>query len=185
MPLQNLEKIGFVSKAKGLKGALKISFEAFFYDYLEHPDSPVPTHFFLPFNNAFIPYFIEHLAADAHIPTVKFEEVDTRTQAEKLSHKAVFFDKELLEKYQIDTSDEEYWDYLIGYTLVNSNNELVVGKVVSIVYLPAHELLQTYQDGREILVPLNEALITNINEAEQRIHLDIPDGLLEVFLDTE
>ena len=83
MDINNLYQVGVITKSKGLKGELKISFETFFLAYLEEIEGKLE-HLFVKTKNDCVPYFLEKISAQSNYHIIKFEEVDTKNVAEKL-----------------------------------------------------------------------------------------------------
>ena len=51
--------------------------------------------------------------------------------------------------------------------------------------MPGQELALLYFHDQELLIPLNEDLILNIDKKRQHIDMRLPDGLLDLFLDAD
>ncbi len=175
MPTPNYCKVGFLTKPKGLKGALRASFEDFFIDYLsEHQ----PDHIFVSIRGQFAPYFIENIEnVDSNNTSIKFEDIDTIQDANKLQNSSLYFKEELVLEYI--QGEEEEWAFLVDYTLIDDRDQ-IIGKIEGIVYLPQHELLQLNYENRELLIPIHEDMIHIIDEEAKIIQMDLPDGLLEL-----
>lgn len=178
MTEQDLHYIGSLQKAKGLKGDIKVSFEAFFIDYMEkHPIS----HLFIKQHKNFVPFFVEQLWLNPTATSVlKFEEVNNRGAAEKLQFAELFIEQSKIEAF-IPEEEELGWDYLIGFTLYDANTQQRIGKIKDIYYLNMHELAAIDFNNEEVLIPLHEDMVTSINEDKKDIHIVIPDGLIQVF----
>jgi 16S rRNA processing protein RimM len=50
------------------------------------------------------------------------------------------------------------------------------------VALPGQDLLAVDHLGREVLIPMVKAIITNIDIANKKIEINPPEGLLDVAL---
>jgi 16S rRNA processing protein RimM len=113
---------------------------------------------------------------------VKFEDVDKKDIADKLSKKQVYITSEQFKQWiNTDNLPDDY-SYLIGYDLLNQERQLI-GAVEDIMALPEQYLAQLIVNGREILVPLQEDLIIEINTKKHYIQVDIPDGLIEMYFE--
>lgn len=190
---KNFYQIGKIQKVQGLKGLLKVSFEAFFLDFLiqameEKPLMPIDLfpHFFIEINNNKLPYFVESLKlTQKNGALLKLEEVDSREQAQDLHQKYLYIQQTQAPDIEsfIEDEEEDYWDYLLGFELHTSFSEHPnLGKILNIIYLPKHELAQVDYQNEEILVPLHEDFIQYIDEDKQIICMNIPDGLLDMYL---
>ena len=176
-PNNHFVKIGRLVKTKGHKGAIKASFEVFFLDYLAD-QTALPQHLYLHINNQFVPYFVKTIRTEFSCE-LEFENIATKTAAEPLQHKDIYFENAPLEAYLQDEND---LNYLIGYKVFDGNTEL--GKIEDIYYLPENELAQVIYQNREVLIPLNDHFITKIDRRSKRINFTLPDGLLALYLQT-
>jgi len=175
MAVSNYCKVGFLTKPKGLKGALRISFEDFFTDYLlEHELDFI----FVNIKGQYAPFFIETIEGlGTHNVSIKFEDVNDVKAAERLHNSSLYVDQDLVDKYM--EIEEEEWAYLIGYTVLDGNGE-VISKVDGIVYFPQHELLQLKYQNRELLLPIHEDMILHIDEEAKKIQMELPEGILDL-----
>lgn len=168
-------KIGFLTKPKGLKGSLRVSFEEFFIDYLEEHS---PEHMFVSIRGQYVPFFIEAIEnLNTNKTSIKFEEVDSIKDANTLQNSSLYFKEELLRSYIEE--EEEDWAFLVGYTLVDDRHQ-TIGKIEGIVYLPEHELLQINHQEKELLIPIHEDMVIIVDDEAKIIQMELPDGLLEL-----
>ncbi len=175
MAVSNYCKVGFVTKPKGLKGALRVSFEDFFTDYLvEHELDFI----FVNIKGQYAPFFIEKIdGLDTHNVSIKFEDVENVKTAERLQNSSLYVDQDLVDKHM--EVEEEEWAYLIGYTVLNQVGEMI-SKIEGIVYFPKHELLQLQYQNRELLLPIHEDMILHIDEDAKKIQMELPEGILDL-----
>ena len=168
-------KIGFLTKPKGLKGALRVSFEEFFIAYLE---THSPEHIFVSIRGQYVPFFIEAIEnLNTNKTSIKFEEVDSVKDASALQNSSLYFKEELVRAYM--EAEEEDWAFLVGYTLVDDRHQ-TIGKIEGIVYLPNHELLQLTYNEQELLIPIHEDMVIIIDDTAKIIQMELADGLLDL-----
>ena len=55
-------------------------------------------------------------------------------------------------------------------------------QVLEVIEQPHQILLRGEVDGKEVLLPLNESTLVEIDHQGLRVMLELPDGLLEVYL---
>jgi 16S rRNA processing protein RimM len=123
---------------------------------------------------------LENIAPKEYL--VKFEDVEQKEDAEKLSRKPVFITEEQFKEWINVEELPQDFAYLVGYDLLNQDRQLI-GAIEDIMNLPEQDLAQIMVNGREVLVPLQDDLILEINNKKQFIQVDIPDGLLEMYLE--
>ena len=176
MDINNLYQVGVITKSKGLKGELKISFETFFLAYLEEIEGKLE-HLFVKTKNDCVPYFLEKISAQSNYHIIKFEEVDTKNVAEKLRNARLLIETEKINDF-LEEEENTFWNFLLGFTLMNDDVE--IGKIEDIYYLDTHEIAMLHYENRELLVPLHENLIEIIDEENEIIAMALPDGLLDL-----
>lgn len=69
---------------------------------------------------------------------------------------------------------------LLGYLVITQGKELC--KVIEVIEQPHQVLLRGEVDGKEVLLPVNESTLVHVDHAQMTVELDLPDGLLEVYL---
>lgn len=71
-------------------------------------------------------------------------------------------------------------DLMEGFTLMTSE-QIVIGTIVKVDELPMQTMLTALKpDGKKILVPLSEELITGFDREGKKIFMDLPEGLEEI-----
>jgi len=103
------------------------------------------------------------------------EGVNNRTLAEHLERKQVFQEKSLLPR---EDSDEYFWYELKDLKVVDRNgNEL--GTIYSIIETGAQDVLVVRDTKREILIPMMDGFIQQIDTTKGICLVDLPPGLEE------
>lgn len=180
--MNDLIQIGYIVKAKGLKGAVKVSFEAFFLDFLAENAADC---IFVKSKTGIVPYFIEKTNFKAlPYPLVHFEDVDTREKAQRIEKCAIYFEQAPLQMYIDQEAEEWTWADLIGFTLLKTDGS-ELGKIEEIFDLPQQEVAQVFYKGEEVLIPLNEDFIQDLDMDKRELTVELPEGLLELYIDKE
>lgn len=163
-----LIKIGKVLKTHGFKGHLKVFVDEFYMDDFEEMK--------VVFING-LPYFILSKDINSNSQAIIFlEEIDTKEKAHPLQGKDIFAKEEDLSEI---LEGEEY-DHLVGYEIMDITIGRI-GTIVKIIEMPFQFLAQVFQDKKEILIPLNDNFIIEINEKKKLVEMKLPDGFLDVF----
>ena len=76
--------------------------------------------------------------------------------------------------------DEAAYQELIGFEIIDKNQG-IIGKIEQIIEMPFQVMAQLFKDKKEILVPLNDNFILNINTAKKQVEMQLPDGFLAIF----
>ncbi|MEY3921780.1 MAG: hypothetical protein RL634_1541 [Bacteroidota bacterium] len=69
---------------------------------------------------------------------------------------------------------------LLGFTVYDQKNEL--GKVLEVIEQPMQVLLRVDFKGNEIFVPLNESTLIKIDHKKEKITVELPAGLLDIYI---
>ena len=126
---------------------------------------------------SFIPYFISSIKANNNEEyIVNVEDIDKIEVAKKLVTKHVYVDESILADYA--KQSPLLW---IGF-LLTDKKEGTLGKIEDVMQTGNQWIAKlTYKDT-EVLVPLIEQTIDNLNIKTKTIQMTLPDGLLDVYL---
>lgn len=164
--------IGKIIKPHGIKGQLKAYIDPRYMDDLEDRLHAV----FI----SGLPYFIRSkdiLGDESAI--LGLEDIDTRNAAEQLCGRSIEVPADQLSPP--DADEEADWS---GFRVTDKHLG-PIGTVTGILEMPHQVLLEVNHQGREVLIPLNEALVPEVDEANQLITTELPEGFLDVFLNQE
>jgi len=75
-----------------------------------------------------------------------------------------------------------YFHEIIGYQL-NDENFGAVGTVKGVNDSTAQALFEVDRNGIEILIPMNDDFITNLDRVAKTITVNTPPGLIELYLE--
>jgi len=126
---------------------------------------------------SFLPWFIESTKIKNEKEVfVKLEGVASREAATKLTQKEVWFTDADIKKFSAKSSPIN----LLGYTIVN--NKQPVGEILEIIEQPHQLLCRVEIKGKEALIPLHENFLQGINHAKRHVNVELPEGLIEIYL---
>lgn len=106
---------------------------------------------------------------------VCFADVVDRDGADALRGAEVLVDSSSLPPLE---EDEFYLDAVIGYEVVDARAGLL-GTVQGIMTTTIDILAVTDARGRELLLPLLEGVVDEVDDAARVLRVDVPDGLLD------
>jgi 16S rRNA processing protein RimM len=126
---------------------------------------------------SFIPWFV----AGTRIKTeeeiyIQLEKIDVREKAIPLTQKEVWLAEEDFKKYSAKTSPIN----LLGYEIIEGDKTL--GKVLEVIEQPHQLLCRIDMGGKEVLIPLHEDTIIKIDRKKGQVIVELPEGLLEIYL---
>tara|TARA_Y100000768_G_scaffold185538_1_gene138951 strand:- start:62 stop:586 length:525 start_codon:yes stop_codon:yes gene_type:complete len=148
-------------------------------------DTDTPFHYyglkkiFLKVDNSYIPYFISKISKYKNNSVrVKFEDVKNESEAMELINYEVFLPIEELPKLE---GKKFYYHEVIGFMVIDINH----GKIGEITYIndqtPQH-LFVVKSSGKEILIPINDDFILDLDRINKIVNLKIPEGLLKIYM---
>jgi 16S rRNA processing protein RimM len=125
----------------------------------------------------FLPYFI----SSAKIKNEKellvvLEGIDTPEKGKKLLKKQVWL-PELEVKSQASASAPIA---LLGFEVYDKKK--LLGKVLEVIEQPMQILLRVDFNKKEVYVPLNESTLIKIDHKKEKINVELPEGLLDIYI---
>jgi 16S rRNA processing protein RimM len=173
-------RVGRLTKAHGLKGAIKLEL------YTDDPDRRfVPgAEFSLQVPDS-SPWHGKHLTLrelrwyNGH-PVGFFEGVDDRTAAEGLA-KAILW----VEHVDQEAAEPDAWydHQLVGLAVLRDGEK--VGEVTHVDHLPAQDLLIVRSRGREVMVPFVSAIVPEVDLEAGTVTVTPPAGLFEELAEAD
>lgn len=126
-----------------------------------------------------IPFFIEK--SSLHKSTllrVQFEEVKNEEDADALLKKDLYLP---LSKLPELTGNKFYYHEVVGFNVI----DIVFGEVGIITgvndFAPQH-LFEVNHNGKQVLIPINDEIITKVDREAKSISIEAPEGLIELYL---
>jgi len=165
--------LGRVAKTHGLKGEVTIKLEA------DDPSAYLEMkHFFLEINKVLTPFFVEKITPNGDKFFVQVQDVKTVEQAQNLVGKAVYLPMEMLPKL---SGKQFYFHEIVDFTVVDSvKGEL--GAVSEVLEYPTQAILQIMHGKKEILIPILDHVIQNVDRDRKILTITAPEGLIDMYL---
>jgi 16S rRNA processing protein RimM len=125
----------------------------------------------------FIPWFIDtvRVKTDDEVYLV-LQDVISREAASKLTPKEVWLPEADFKKF----SDKTAPISLLGYSVIDGKTDL--GPILEVIEQPHQLLCRLMIDEKEVLIPLHEETILKIDRKKQQVFVELPEGLLEIYL---
>jgi len=164
-------KIGHIGKPHGVKGELRFHFDD---DVFDRADAD---YLFLDIDGILVPFFIEEYRFHgSETALMKFEGIDTIDQAEQIVPTDVYFPRQLT-----PTDEAPSWAQIMGFQIVNDETGEHVGTLQGVDDSTANVLFEVMtDDGRDLLLPANEDLITDVDTEEKIIRIILPQGIADL-----
>lgn len=166
-------RIGKIVATHGLKGGLIMTHVAGESNWLE-----VGAVLFVEIRkDSQIPHFVSSVKAannEEYIITV--EDVETVEAAKKLVGKHVYVKEDVLK--EVKTDSPLMW---IGFNLVDKEKG-GLGPITDVIQTGHQWLAKLEIEGKEVLIPLVDDILIEVNLRNKYVRVDLPEGLLEVYL---
>ncbi len=173
MKLEESFYIGYITKTKGLKGELQVFFE---YDEPEELDLK---SVFIEIGGKLVPYFTAgYKLQNNQTGNFYFDDVDTIDKAEKLIRKKIY----LPNSKKPERSDTEFLITDLKGFIVFDEKHGELGEIVEIHEYPQQYVAVVPYKFREIMFPLNDEFIKEIDEEEGNVYVNLPEGLIDLYL---
>lgn len=163
--------IGQITKSHGLKGELAFTTESSILEEVEVP------FIILEPEGLLVPFYLESVRMKTDTTgLLKLERVDSDEQARQYVGLTIYLSKIFLDEME----DEDHAaEYFVGFELVDSEKG-VVGKIADIEQSTANALFVIESDETEILIPVADEYIVDIDHDLRIIRVTLPEGLIDL-----
>jgi len=166
--------LGKITKKYSFKGELIISLDTDEPEIYKNLKSV-----FININGRLIPYFIEKSKSQKKATLrVKFEDINSEEEALSIINKEVYLPLENLPELK---GKKFYYHEIIGYNVVDTNHGNI-GLIIKVEDKTSQSIFIIKNNGKEILIPVNDNIIQMINRKNKTIHITAPNGLIDLYL---
>ena len=109
---------------------------------------------------------------------IKLRGIDRIEEAESLRGSQLHLPLAALPELE---EDQFYFHDVIGFIVIDEHLG-TLGTVENFYELPQQDMLAMRYQGQEVLIPVVDELISHADHAKKEIHVNLPDGLLDVYL---
>jgi len=167
--------LGKILKLHAAKGALLI-----------HLDTDSPENYtelesvFVQMNGQLIPFFIESLEhRHNNNAVVTFADIDSTDQASLLISCALFLPLSMLPPL---TGTRFYYHEIKGFSVMDEKFG-EAGIIEEVLEYPHQAVLRVLLKGKEILIPITDEIILEVNRETRTLRTRAPEGLIELYLE--
>lgn len=166
--------LGYVAKLHGFKGEVSL-----FLDVTNPEDYETLDAVFIEINGQLSPFFVETFKLkNKGFAAVKFEGVDTEKDARIILRKNLFLPAQILPKL----SGKNFYDHeVVGFKVIDTIFG-EVGILESVIDLQVNPLIQIMNGSKEVLVPLIEGVVQEVDRKKKILTITAPAGLIELYL---
>lgn len=173
MKIEDCFYIGYITKTKGLKGEVQVYFE------YEEPGDLTLDSVFAEINGKLVPFFISAFKLQNNqTGNFYFDDVDTIEKASALVRKKLYLPNEMK---PVRDEDEFLITDLKGF-IVFDETAGELGEIIEIHEYPQQFVAVVPYKFKEIMFPLNDDLIMEIDEDKGILKVNLPEGLIDLYL---
>jgi 16S rRNA processing protein RimM len=175
MKQDELFQLGKIVRTFGSKGEVVFQIDAEIFARIKKLESV-----YLKINENLVPFFIELIQPKAKGQVmVKFMDVENSDEASLLTGCDAFIPIGMLPKQK---GTQLYSIEIEGYAVIDANRG-ECGTVRTVLEMPQQALLAIDFNGKEILVPIVDEIVKKIDRKTKTIHIEAPEGLIELYLE--
>ena len=166
--------LGKVVSKYSFKGEVLVKLDTDEPDIYENMESV-----FVSLGNNLVPFFIDRCRLHkSNLLRIDFEEVKDEPTADKIIGAELYLPLAMLPPL---TGNKFYFHEVIGFTLMDEVHGNI-GVIKSVNDSASQDLFEVEKDGKELLIPINDDIITKIDRKNQTIHVKTPEGLVDLYL---
>ncbi|PTQ99840.1 16S rRNA processing protein RimM [Mucilaginibacter yixingensis] len=167
-------KIASVGKTKGLKGEMVL------YVAIDGLEDIKFNAVFIDIAGKLVPYFVSTFKpAPKNTAYLVLEDVDTVEKASALLKKDIYLPEKLKPKKK---KEEFTLKDLKGFIAIDERHG-ELGEISDVIEYPQQTIASLHYQNREVLFPLNPQFIKGIDVEGGEIYVDLPDGLIDLYLE--
>lgn len=167
--------LGYVAKLHGFKGEVSL-----FLDVTNPSDYTTLDAVFIDINDQLTPFFVESLKLKNNgFAAVRFEGLNDENSAKKLLRKELYLPAQVLPKLE----GKHFYDHeVVGFTVIDKHYG-IVGKLEQVVDFKVNPLLQILNNEKEVLVPLLDDTVIDVDRQKKELRIQAPEGLIALYLE--
>ncbi len=174
MQKENCFYLGKIVKKYSFKGELLAKLDTDDPEFFSEMESV-----FVEKNKNLIPFFIEHCSLHkSNLLRIKFEDIEDETTADTLLNCELYLPLSFLPEL---SGNKFYYHEIIGFQVIDDKFG-PVGIIKGVNDSTAQALFEIEREGAEILIPLIDEFIVQVDKQQKIMHLSVPEGLIEMYL---
>jgi 16S rRNA processing protein RimM len=135
---------------------------------------------FVALRNNLVPFFIRQCRLHkSQLLRIDFEEVNSEDDANKIMGSKLYLPLSFLPKL---TGNKFYFHEVVGFNVVDDIHG-DIGIVQSVNDTTSQALFEILKDDKQLLIPINDDIITKVDRENKTIHVSTPEGLVSLYLE--
>ena len=164
--------LGRITKPFGFKGEMVLFLDVDNMDDYANLDSV-----FVEMKNVLVPYFIKSLRFSGNKAIALFDELSPAEAAALAGHD-MYLPLDLLPKL---SGNQFYFHEVKGFRVVDDVWG-DIGVIDSVIEYPAQPLFRILNGSTEILIPVIDQVIKNVDREHKMIYISAPNGLIDLYM---
>jgi 16S rRNA processing protein RimM len=164
------------------KIAKKFSFKGEVLAYLDTDEPELYQNLesvFVELNKTLVPFFIENSSLHKEkFLRVRFEDIQTEEDADEIMGSEIYLPLSMLPQLE---GTQFYFHEVIGFDVLDTKHGNI-GKISAINDSGAQPLFEINKNGIELLIPLIDDFIIDLDRKNKTITLETPEGLVALYL---
>ena len=164
------------------KIAKKFSFKGEVLAYLDTDEPQLYQNLesvFVELNKTLVPFFIESSSLHKEkFLRVRFEDIQTEEDADEIMGSEIYLPLSMLPQLE---GTQFYFHEVIGFDVLDTKHGNI-GKISAINDSGAQPLFEINKNGIELLIPLIDDFIIDLDRKNKTITLETPEGLVDLYL---
>ena len=177
MRIEDCFLLGKVTKPHSFKGEVVLWFD------VDEPERYAEIDgFFVDTAAGLVPYFIESIRPHQDRFVARLEGVEGEADALALAGSNLYLPLSALP--ELDDA-QFYFHEVTGWEVHDEASNRTAGFVERVIEHGPYPLLETRLEGKNILIPLPDHMDVHVDRMAKRLTLELPEGLLDVYLNPE
>lgn len=172
MNIDECYQLGRITKPWGYRGQVVLFLDVDAPDDYLDLDSA-----FVEVKGQLVPYFFRIDSLNGNKAVISFEDLAPDQAAALVGH-AVYLPLARLPKLE---GNKFYFHEVVGFAVIDEQHG-DIGTIASVIDYPAQPLFQILKNDTEILVPVIDEVIKQVDREHKTIHIAAPNGLIELYL---
>lgn len=175
MEMEGYFYVGKILKLFASKGALLA------YLDVDDPEDYINLEsVFVRMNNQLIPFFIQNIELrHKNNVVLTFEDVDNPEQASMLTGCEMFLPLDILPPL---TGNRFYYHEIKGFSVIDKIYG-EAGVVEEVMEYPHQAVMRINNKGKEILIPISDEIIAEVDRINRILHIIAPEGLIDLYME--
>lgn len=165
--------LGKVAKLHGYEGKLSI-----YLDTDEPQEYRDIKMIFMNIGGNLVPYFISEISILNNKAIINFMDVDDIEKAEGLINREIYLPVDMLP----ELTGNKFYYHEVKDMMVIDDNFGKLGQICNVLEYPNQAVLQVYYDNKEVLIPISDDIILNVDRKKNCMTIKAPDGLLDIYI---